>query len=249
MIPIFWRNDSPPRLSMGGWNHRAKDVAIGYVRWPKRPAIRGARSISLDSEMHFNPCFSYLSLLRFLYLGSDRVGSKQFSLSPSGSSIFRSGFSRKLFRPFHASTETDVAEECLLLTSIDRSIFFRTAISPAFPPKAAVNFESERAETPPSRSLLLLAVLPEGLPLTVSITGYKIAVLTQWSSSAGFRAAHQKDITIEDIYTFYFLNGFSVLVYFSLFSHYSYFYQSTSDEARTIFKEHISEKINTSSVI
>ena len=63
---------------------------------------------------------------------------------------------------------------------------------------------------------MLLAVLPEGLPLTVSITGYKIAVLTQWSSSAGFRAAHQKDITIEDIYTFYFLNGFSVLVYFSL---------------------------------
>jgi hypothetical protein len=61
--------------------------------------------------------------------------------------------------------------------------------------------------------------------------------------------ASQKDITIEDIYTFYFLNGFSILVYFSLFSHYSYFYQSISDEARTIFKEHISEKINTSSVI
>ena len=200
---------------MGGWNHRAKDVAIGYVRWPKLPAIWGARSISLDSEMHFNPCFSYLSLLRFLYLGSDRVGSKQFSLSPAGPR--RSGFSRIFVRPFHASTETDVAEECLLLTSIDRSIFFRTAISPAFPPKAAVNFESERAETPPSRSLLLLAVLPEGLPLTVSIAGYKIAVLTQWSSSAGFRAAHQKDITIEDIYTFYFLNGFSILVIFTLF--------------------------------
>jgi len=63
---------------------------------------------------------------------------------------------------------------------------------------------------------LLLAVLPEGLPLTVSIAGYKIAVLTQWSSSAGFRAAHQKDITIEDIYTFYFLNGFSILVYFHI---------------------------------
>jgi len=64
---------------------------------------------------------------------------------------------------------------------------------------------------------LLLAVLPEGLPLTVSIAGYKIAVLTQRSSSAGFRAAHQKDITIEDIYTFYFLNGFSILVYSSYF--------------------------------
>lgn len=178
----------------------ARDRFRWTVKWTSTPA-------SAICDYHVSSTFDQteLALNSFLY--------------PLQVQHFQERLFKNFFRPFHASTETDVAEECLFLTSIDRSIFFRTAISPAFPPKAAVNFESERAETPPSRSLLLLAVLPEGLPLTVSIAGYKIAVLTQWSSSAGFRAAHQKDITIEDIYTFYFLNGFSLLVYFSLFSH------------------------------
>lgn len=124
MIPFFWRNDSPPRLSMGGWNHRAKDVAIGYVRWPKRPAIWGARSISLDSEMNFDLCFSYLWLPRFLYLRSDRVGSKQFSLSPAGSSIFRSGFSRIFFDLFmRRLKQTSLKNVCFWLASTAASSF------------------------------------------------------------------------------------------------------------------------------
>lgn len=115
---------------------------------------------------------------------------------------FQERLFKNFFRPFHASTETDVAEECLFLTSIDRSIFFRTAISPAFPPKAAVNFESERAETPPSRSLLLLAVLPEGFPFNCfhsrlqNSGSYAVVELRRVSRSSSERYYHRRHLHV-----------------------------------------------------